>query len=438
MITLKTVWRLAYPMILANITVPLLGIVDTAVVGHLSAPYYLGAVAVGAMIFDFIYWGFGFLRMTTTGLIAQAHGRDDQHAIQLLLARGIFLALCFAAFLLIFQSILGALAFHFINASPIVTAYGKAYFHVRIWGAPAVMINYVLLGWFLGRENTRIPLLLVFSINATAIILDILFVFGFGWHVAGVAAATLIAQYVGLFIGLYVLYKTLAKHVITITIKKVLDWPQLKALLLLNQHIFIRTLCLMFVFAFFTSQGARFGNIVLAANAVLMNFTSLMAYALDGFANAAEILVGKAIGEQSRERLSAAIKANIFWSGVIALIFSSLYLLFGKYLIQVMTSIDNVQQAAHHYMIWVIIMPLFAVWSYLLDGIFIGATRMKEMRNSMVLSTIVIFLPVWYFTKFLGNHGLWFSFLVFLIARAASLAGIYGWQQHVHKLKWAP
>lgn len=415
------VWRLAGPMILSNLSVPLLGLVDTAVMGHLSDAYYLGAVAVGALIFSFVFWGFGFLRMGTTGLTAQAHGREDYDELRAVLARAVVLALGLAALVLVLQGPIVWLAFTLIDASAEVERYGAEYFSIRIWSAPAVLINYAMIGWFLGMQRAQGPLVLLLVINVTNILLDLWFVPGLGMTADGVALASVIAEYLGVVVGLYLVHRYLKPYPGSWRGIQLWHWPRLREMLVLNQNIFIRTLCLIFSFGFFTAQGAKHGDVVLAANALLMNFQTFMAYGLDGFAHAAEALVGRAVGQKRRDEWRSAVYTTGVWSLWVAAAFCLIYWLAGEQIIAMLTNIEEVRLLAQEYLIWLILAPLISVWSYWFDGIFIGATRSREMRNTMLVSTLVFFLPAWYLLQPWGNHGLWAALMVFMAARGITM-----------------
>ena len=420
------VWRLAGPMILSNLTIPLLGLVDTAVVGHLSSPHYLGAVAVGGLIFSFIYWGFGFLRMGTTGLTAQAHGREDGDEIRAIMGRALLLAAVFACALLVLQGVIHGIAFAVLEASAAVEAAAAQYFFIRIWSAPASLANYVLIGWFLGMQNARGPLYLLLVINITNIVLDLVFVLAWHMDVAGVALASVVAEYLGMLVGLWLLRRELRGCAGRWRGAAMLAWHKLRELVVVNVNILIRTLCLIFSFAFFTAQGAKQGDVVLAANAVLMNFQTFMAYGLDGFAHAAEALVGRAVGQRNASAFRRAVYTAGLWSLLVAVAFVGVYGVGGVWVINGLTDIEAVRQTAYVYLPWLILAPLLSVWGYLYDGIFIGATRSVEMRNTMLLSTVVFFLPAWYVLQPWGNHGLWAALMVFMVARGVTMAVSYG------------
>ncbi len=419
------IWRLAGPLILSNISIALLGIVDTAVVGHLAHPYYLGAVAVAAVIFDFLYWGMGFLRMGTTGIVAQVHGKGNIDELRSTLAHAIIIALSIATLMLILQNPIASLGLSLIGGSEEVITHARIYFDWAIWGAPAVLCSMSLFGWLLGLQNARATLYFAVTVNVINICLDLLFVFGFGMGVKGVALASVLAQYCGLIMAIVFVRRELRHYPGLWRAEFIMDAARLMKMLSLNKNIFIRTLCLIFVFAFFARQGAAQGDVILAANAVLLNFQALTALGLDGFANATEALVGKAIGAADKLMFKQSVQSALLWSLIISFIFVMTYALFGKHLIIMMTSIPEVLDLAFVYLPWLIISPLICVWCFLLDGIFIGAVRGLEMRNSMLLSTFMVFIPAWYLLQFLGNHGLWLALLVFFLARGLSLGWYY-------------
>ncbi|MDF1761106.1 MAG: MATE family efflux transporter [Coxiellaceae bacterium] len=416
----KRIPHLAIPMILSNLTIPLLGLVDTAVMGHLPHAYYLAAVGIGAMLFNMLYWVFGFLRMGTTGLTSQAFGQADTAQMTLVLARHVIIGFAFGILIVILQVPIAKLAFHLIDASPVVTQYSLQYFHYRIWAAPAVLVNMVFMGWFIGLQKPRIALLLSLVINVLAAVFDIVFVYGFGMTTDGVALATVIAQCMGFLLGIYCVYDCL--HGKPWQWQRGILWSKQKVVELfgVNRDIFIRTLCILFVFAYFTREGAQFGAIILAANVILFNFQEAMAYALDGFANATEALVGEAVGKKDESLLQQSIRQAGWFSLWVAIAFVVFYLIFGKMFIHLLTNIEQVRVAAGHYLIYLIISPIISVWSYWLDGIFVGAMRAKDMRNSMLISMLVFFAVFWLLYSW-QNHGLWIAFLCFMAVRSITM-----------------
>ena len=417
----KRVWSIAFPMLLVGISTPLLGMVDTAVVGHLSEPYYLGAIAIGAMIFNFLFWGMGFLRMGTTGLTARAVGECNPAEITVILLRGLFLAFALGVLLILLSSLLSSLAFSFVESSGDVLFHAQRYFDIRIWAAPATLGSYVLLGWFLGQGKPRFNLMLVIAVNVLNIILDIVFVIWLDMNSAGVAWATLIAEYTGLIVGLVIVRRSFNFSFRNIPVAELFDLAAIQRYLSVNVNVFIRTILLLLGFGIFTLQGAKYGEIILAANVILMNLQTLMAYVLDSLAHAAEVLVGKYYHGNNTAKLKDVLIVSGQWSFMVAIIFMAAYVILGEYLIAMLTDITNVKIAALEFLPWLILSPLVSVWSYWFDGVFIGANLMKQMRNTMLVS-LTIFLIVWQLLLPYGNHGLWAALMIFMLARGISMA----------------
>ncbi len=425
--THRNVRALAAPMILSNITVPLLGLVDTAVMGHLPDPRYLAAVAVGGTIFSFLFLGLNFLRMGTTGLAAQARGAGDGDQARAVLAQALVIALLMAALLLVLQRPIGRLAIWLIAPEEHVVAPTWTYFTVRIWAAPAALANFALFGWFIGMQNTRAPLYLMLMINIINILLSLMLVLGFGYRTGGVAAASVLAEFAGLGFGAWLVRRELSTFAGRLNVERVFDPAGLRRILSVNANLLVRTLSLMFVFGFITAQGARQGTAILAANAVLIQFQYFMAYALDGFAHAAEALVGRALGERNPVGLQRAVHLSLIWSGTVAAGFALAYAIAGDSIIGLLTGQPALRALTAEFLPWMILSPLVSFWSFLLDGVFVGATWAREMRNTMIFSAVAIFLPAFYLGQFfgLGNHGLWLAFVVFMAARAITMGYAY-------------
>lgn len=424
-VTHRAVWAIAAPMILSNLSVPLLGMVDTAIVGHLSEPQYLAAVAVGATLFNFLFLGFNFLRMGTTGVTAQIHGRADAAAMRGALAQSVALAWVLAAALLVFQWPLRELGVMLINPSADVAALTRLYFDYRIWAAPAVLANYALLGWFLGMQNARAPLVLLLVVNCANIALDLVFVLGLGMTVDGVALGSVLAEYLGLAVAAWLAARELRRYPGRWLRSEVLGAARLRRLLSVNANIFVRTLCLLGAFGFFTAQAARLGDVILAANALLLSLQSFMAYGLDGLAHAAEALVGRAVGAGDRARFGRTVRIALQWSLAVGVLFSLVYGIFGRGIIALLTDLPRVREATATYLPWMVLSPLISVWPFLYDGVYIGATRAGAMRNAMLVAVFAFYLPAWYLTRPLGNHGLWLAFMIFLAARGLTLMLAY-------------
>lgn len=415
------VWRLAGPIILSNLSVPLLGAVDTAVMGHLPDPAYIGGVAIGGLVFSYIYWGFGFLRMGTTGFVAQATGAKDADEIRAVLARGLLLALIFGGGIIALQLPIALGAFAIIEGSAKVEALGEAYFLIRIWGAPAALANYVAIGWLLGMQRAGATFVLTVFVNGLNIALSLLFVVGFGWGIEGVAAATLIAEWSAAFLGLVLISRRLRRVGGAWRWALIRNRARLIRMLRVNLDIFIRTLCLITGFAWFTARGAIFGDTVLAANAVLLIFQSFLAHGLDGFAHATEALVGNAVGARDRAGLRAAVRVSTLWAAICAGGFTLIFFVGGGPIIAALTNIEPVRATALIYLPYVIASPLVSVWCYQLDGIFIGATRTAEMRNAMLLSLAAFIAAEQVLVPLYANHGLWLALLIYMGARAITL-----------------
>ncbi|GGX99428.1 MATE family efflux transporter [Litchfieldella qijiaojingensis] len=426
------IWLLAWPIILSNITVPLLGLVDTAVVGHLPDSRYLAAVTLGATLFSFLYWGFGFLRMGTTGLTSQAVGRENDTEIRNLLGQSLLLALVIGLLLIVFSRPLITFGLWLLDGSEIATALAAEYAQIRILSAPAVLANYAILGWFLGQQNSRVTLAILVLTNGVNIVLDLVFVIGLGMTSDGVAWASMIADYTALGFGLWLVTRQLQLLQGRFLRERILRFAAYGELWQVNAHLFVRTMGLLFAMAFFTAQGASLGDTVLAANAVLLQFIMLTSYGLDGFAHAAEALTGRAVGgrrwDEFRQVVRAATRFSLLTAGGAALVFA----LGGNALIALLTDLPEVRAIAADYLAWMVAMPLVAVWSYLLDGVFIGATATREMRNS-IFAGLAVYLPVWWLTLPLANHGLWLAFTTFTLVRSMTLAGYY---LHFRRTRW--
>ncbi len=417
----RRVWQVSWPIILSNLSIPLVGAVDTAVVGHLPDPVYLGAVGLGAVIFSFLFWGFGFLRMGTTGFTAQAWGRGNLDQVRATLLRALLLAALLGSALVALQQPVARLAFHFLEGGPELESLAARYYQIRIWSAPATLANYAILGVLIGMQRTRATLLLQVLLNGSNVVLDLLLVSVLKQDVGGVALASVVSEYLAAGAGLVLLARTLPLNIANCRGIGVLDGKPLRALLQVNINIFLRSLCLIFTFFHFTAQGTRLGPVTLAANTVLMNLQHFLAYGLDGFAHATEALAGGAYGRADREGFYAVVKAATVWALVVAVGYMILFLVLGPLIVDAITGIEAVRREARAYLPWLIASPLLSVWSFQLDGIFIGATRTREMRNGMVIALLCYLLGVWTLVPTLGNHGLWLALMVFMVVRALTL-----------------
>ncbi len=421
----RRVWRMAGPIILSNVSVPLLGAVDTAVVGHLPEAYYIGAVGVGAVVFSFTYFVFNFLRMGTTAPTAQAVGANDWAEVRAMLGRAWFLALSIGGGLILLQIPIVTFAFWIVEASGEVETLGEKYFLIRIWAAPAALSTYTIIGWFYGMQEARIPLVLQVGINVINILLDLLFVFGLGWGVEGVAAASLIAEYAGLGFAIYFVRRQLRNLPPAKGKVRVFDFAKMKRILTFNSFIFLRTLCVVSGSAIFMTQGAKLGDVPLAANHVLYNFLLITSFGLDGLANAAEALIGEATGRRDRSAFDRAAKSVLLWSGVVGVINFLIYWIFGAAIVALLTDIEAVRAAAGTYLPWAIVMPLVSVWAYTFDGIFLGAGRARTMLASMLVSFAFYMTAMFTLLPSYDNHALWLALNVFLGFRGLTLLLLY-------------
>lgn len=419
----REILRLAIPNILSNLTVPLLGIVDTALMGRLDNEAYIGAVALGSMLLNFVYWSFGFLRMGTTGLTAQAYGQGDTNAQATLIGRSLSVGLLSGISIVLLQIPLIWLGFQLIPGEPEVLELARQYVMIRIWDAPATIGLYALIGWFLGMQNARLPLILTILINVLNILGNLFFVLHLDLKAEGVAWGTVIAQYTGFLVGVILLlwqYKE--------TIGR-MDWRLLRDIkgygrfFAVNADMFVRTVLLLFVFAFFTAQSSGMDALTLAANQILLQYFHTMAFGVDGFAFAAESLVGRYIGARDATRLRQVVREILIWGCGLGLMFTLLYVAAGDYLLKIFTDQADVIAAARPYLPWMYAFPLAGAVAFMWDGIYVGATASRAMRNSMLIATFGVFLPVWYVsTPWLGNHGLWLALLLMMATRALALS----------------
>ena len=423
-LTHRAVLAIAVPVMISNVSTPLIGLVDTWIVGRYPNATYIGAVALGALIFTFVFWGFGFLRMGTTGLTAQASGAGDQDELAAWLGRALLIAAVAGVGLILLQWPIRECAFTLLGASPEVERLARGYFDVRVWSAPAALANYALLGWFIGLGRSKIGLALQLVLNLVNMVLDLGFVLGLHWNVRGVALGTALAEYVAAAVGVVLALRYLRQAGGHLRWPRIVDPARLRRAFVVNGDIMIRTLALMTVFVWFTSQGARHGDATLAGNAVLMQFISAAAFFLDGMAFAAEALVGRALGAAQRDGLTLAARLTTLWAGGVAVLLTLALFLCGTWFIDGLTVDPGARAAARAFLPWAAAAPLLGVWAFQLDGIFIGATRTADMRNAMLVS-LVIFLVAWRALLPWGNTGLWAAFYVHYLARTGSLLYFY-------------
>lgn len=412
---------LAGPMILSNLTVPLVSLVDTAVAGHLPHAGQLAAVAVGSAVYALPVWVFGFLRMGTIGFSAQASGRADGDALRRLLVQAILLALGLAGAVLLLALPLLEPLLQLMKPSSTLDALTQTYLHIRLFGLPAALANAALVGWFLGMRNARMALRMTVVTNLVNIALNLIFVFGLHGGVAGIAAASVCGEWIGVIIGLAAIPRQLLRYPGQLHHAALRAWTAWRPLLTVNRDILIRSLVLQGVFFAVTILGARLGSGVVAANALLLNGLVLAAFALDGLANAVEALAGAAIGAGKRLALRRALVVAGGWSLIGSILFAGFFGVAGHLFIDVQTNLASVRAIAYQYLPYLALLPLVGVWSYLLDGLFVGATRAREMRDAMLLAgAIFVLLAVG--LRGWGNHGLWLALLGFMLVRAVAMA----------------
>lgn len=424
----KKIIRLAIPIILANASAPLLGLADTATIGQTGDAADLGAIALATLVFSFVYWGFGFLRMGTTGFIAQARGAGDRKEVLSVLYRSVLLGLGIGLLLILFQSLIGRGVVWLMSASDEVKSLVSQYFYIRIWGAPATLITYSLLGGLIGMGWTRELMWVQLFLNGLNIVLNVLFVIGFGYGIKGIALGTLLAEWTALFYAWYLIRRNLQlKHPLQ-RLKElwiqIIDRARVVAIFKVNGDIMIRTFALLGGFAWFADQGARFGDEILAANHVLLQFVSMSAFFLDGFAYVSEMYAGETIGAGDRPGFVRQMTDSTQLAGLTALVLGLGIILFAPWAVQLLTRDDVVQNIARQHAFFAGIYIIFSFVAFQLDGIFVGATRSKEMRNASILSLLILVGVGMILTRYYGNTGLWLSFIVYVIARGVTL-GMY-------------
>ena len=421
----RRIWKTAIPIMVSNLALPIVGMVDTAIAGHLPGPEYLGGVGVAALIFSFTFWTFGFLRLSTTGYMAQAFGRGDRKELKAIVIRAGVIALVIALALIVLQNPLRWLALDLVEAGPLVSHQAALYFDVRIWAAPAVMGNFIIAGALIGLQRTGLALVVQAVIATLNVALDILFVPVLGWGVEGLAAATAIAEATGLATGLAALVRALPEGREPWPFGAARILKPYRPLLALNRDLLIRTLLLNVAFGVFISLSARISDTTLAANEILLMFLTFAAFALDGFANACEAIVGEACGRRDPRMLEEAVKVTFLWSGLTAVVVCIGYALGGDLLVLLFTDIPEVRAEALAHVHYAVLMPVIGVWSFQLDGIFTGAARGRDIRNAMILA-VFIYLPVIYLLHAgFGNDGLWLGLALLFAVRALALMRHY-------------
>ena len=422
----KSILKLAIPNIISNITIPLLGLVDMILMGHLDSAIYIGAIALGGTIFSVLYSFFSFLRAGTTGFTAQSLGNNDNTETIYSLYRSVCIGIPIIILILSLQIPIAKISSLLLDGSNEVKELAITYFYVRIWAAPANILLYCLNGWFVGMQNTKIPMFIAILINVMNIIFSFILVIIFEQNVKGVALGTVIAQYSGLTLAIILLIKNYKSYFVKIESKILFDIEKMKRFFKVNRDLMIRSFLLIISIAFFTNQSAKLGNNILAINMILLQSFYIFSYFTDGFAYAGEALVGKFVGSKDKENLQKVIRLLLIWGFSISIPFSILYALFPTEFVKIISDNTEILTEIKPYYIYMIIIPLITFAAFIWDGIYIGATASKAIRNTMIISSIFIFIPSWYILMpQFGNHGLWIAFLFFMIARGAAMSLMY-------------
>ncbi len=419
----KKIWRLAIPSIVSNVTVPLLGLVDLAIVGHLGSAAFIGAIAVGGMLFNILYWLFGFLRMGTSGLTSQAFGRRDLREAFLVLTRAVLVGLAAGGLILVAHPLIRWGAFAVLETSGEVARWASLYFSIGVWGAPAVLALYGFMGWFVGMQNSRFPMFIAIVQNLVNITASLVLVFGCGMRVEGVALGTVIAQYAGLLMAVGLAWRYYGRLWFRPTWQTV--GAGVRRFFSVNKDIFFRTLCLVCVTTFFTSTGARQGDLILAVNTLIMQLFTLFSYIMDGFAYAAEALAGRFVGARDREALRRCVRALFVWGVGAAALFTMTYGLSGRSFLSLLTDDQAVIAAAGDYWFWALAIPACGFSAFLWDGIFIGATATRQMLYAMLTASLLFFILYYSLFGLWGNHALWLAFLTYLLSRGLAQAWLW-------------
>lgn len=431
-VTISDVFTIAIPMILASITIPLLGLVDTAIVGHLNDPEFLSSVEIGDTVFNFTYMLFSFLRLGITGLTAQANGRRAYEELNIIMFQGLFLSCVFGLLIAFIPN--GLIAWFLFHFSPDHTTHVLAvsYLQIRLYSAPAVLMNLAISAFLLGTRYPKYAMFQLVLTNVIAMILDVVLVFGFHKGIYGLAYAGLCGQYIGLIYGLIVIYsvqKTYLEHlnskIIPYLVKGFLKF------ITVNSNFLIRSFCFITVYTIFLSTSAKLGTLTLAANSILLAFYSFISLGLEGFSNAAEVLVGNAVGKNNEVLLRQSITVSSWCLFIAGMLITLIYAIFGVSIISMLTDIEVVRLLADKYLLWIVLLPLICVWCYLFDAIFLGMLRIAAMRNSLIIATFFFFIPLWTTTKSIGNHGLWLAFSGFFLGRTLVL--LFTWIYEAEK-----
>ncbi len=425
--------KIALPSIVSNITVPLLGLIDVAIVGHMGSPVYIGAVAVGSMIFNLLYWLFGFLRMGSSGLTSQALGRRDLSEVTRLLVRALSIAMSIAILFLVFQIPMKWLMFALISPTPDVVPHATTYYYIVIWGAPAMLGLYSLSGWYIGMQNTRIPMFISIMQNIVNILASLTLVYGFGLKIEGVAFGTVIAQYIGFIVSIILLFKHYGRLRKYFVLKGLFIRNAMIRFFNVNRDIFLRTLCLVGVNLYFTSAGARSGAVILSVNTVMMQLYLFFSYFMDGFAYAGEALGGKSYGAHNGQAFNETLNRLFLWTAGVTLLYTLIYIFAGYQILHLLTDEPQVLKVAEDYLFWTWLIPVAGALAFIWDGIFIGITATRGMLISSFVSALIFFIIYFIFHDSIGNHALWLAMIIYL-----SMRGLIQTLWYIKKLRFQP
>jgi len=418
----RSVLTIALPIMLSNVTEPLIGVVNTTVIGQLPEAHYIGAIAIGSLIFSFLFWGFGFLRLSTGGLSAQAVGAGDSAEVTAVLLRALAIAVTVGLCLILASPLIEKVSFDLMGGSPEMRAQGEIYFRYRILSAPFALTNFCILGWFIGQGRAAIAFVVQIFLNLVNMALGAWFVLSLGMTADGVGLSALIAEISAVLLGGFLVWRSIQKTKARAGWAQIWNREKVLRTLSANGDIMIRTLCLVFAFAWFAARGARAGDVTIAANAVLLHFFEVAAYLIDGFAYASEALVGQSVGAKNRQRFNRAVRLTTVWALVVGTICSAIIWFAGPWFIDLMTVNAEVRETARHYLFWAALTPLLGTICFQFDGIFTGAMATRDMRNMMVLSLMIYLASWWILERNFGNHGLWAALSVFFIARGVTYA----------------
>ena len=422
----RQITRLALPNIISNITIPLLGMVDLVIIGRLGSDTMIGGLAIGTAVFNFLYWNFSFLRMGTSGFAAQAYGRRDLKESARVLVRSLTVAVAIALVILALQIPVLKLTLGFMGGEAEVNDWASDYFYMRIWTAPATLSMYALTGWFIGMQNSRTPMWIAIGINIVNIVFSLLLVIWLKMGIGGVALGTTIAQWSGVAMALFVLVRYYGRLFNGLAGRDIFRWKAMTGFFRVNRDIFLRTICLVAVFTYFTAASSHMGRDILAANTLMMQFFILFSYMMDGFAYAGEALAGRYYGAGNQSLLRLTVRALFKWGGMVALAFTAIYGLFARQILSIFTDSPAILDTAADYVIWAMAVPVAGFAAFLLDGIMVGITASKIMRNSMFIATVSFFVLYFALRDSMGNNALWLAFLVYLFMRGAvQLAASY-------------